>query len=146
MEDLHAECAALRERLREAESRFSGASNASPTSSPPPPASAGAEAPSDRNCSAAFDQAIGDATQAALRLMESAIAERIRAVSMEKDLQREIRHRRCAEEALREAEHRCNRILDTIGDVRWISTEDWETILDIDPKDRSPRRPTEMSD
>ncbi|EGV32881.1 hypothetical protein ThidrDRAFT_1001 [Thiorhodococcus drewsii AZ1] len=133
LEDAHPECATLRERLREAKDRLSDSLPASPsypfTPEPTPP---------DHSAPPPLDQAIGAAASAAMRLMETALAEHIRAVSMEKELQREIDHRLRVEKALMESEQRCRRILDTIGEVRWISTTDWETILDIDPKDRPP--------
>jgi len=134
LEDPRTEYATLRERLREAETRLSG----SPHPTSPSHPSESKPAPPDHGAPLPLDQAIGAAASAAMRLMETALAERIRAVSMAKELQREIDHRLRVEKALRESEQRCRRILDSIGEVRWISTADWETILDIDPKDRPP--------
>ncbi|MFD2113100.1 hypothetical protein [Thiorhodococcus fuscus] len=134
LEDPHTECATLREKLREAKTRLS----ASPLPINPSRPSALESTLPDQDAPPPLDQAIGDATSAAMSLMEAALAERVRAISMEKKLQREIDHRLRVEKALIESEQRCRRILDSIGEVRWISTADWKTILDIDPKDQPP--------
>lgn len=80
----------------------------------------------------ALNEGLMQAGLAAACLMETAITDRQRAAAADRALQTEIHNRLKAEAALRESEQRYRKILDAIGDVRWVSADDWETTLCIE--------------
>ncbi|NEV63405.1 PAS domain-containing protein [Thiorhodococcus minor] len=89
---------------------------------------------------ATADQSIEHARSHALTLLRSALDAHARADAIQDELQREIRERERAQAALEEAERRHERIMETIGSTRWLSTADWETLLFLDGTQPTSRR------
>ena len=99
---------------------------------------------------ASMDQslALSRARLAALNLMEGAISARARAEDISHELQQEIDNRRQTEATLVDTERRYRRVVEAIGDVYWLSTADWQTILYFDPSEspiKTGQRPSRSS-
>jgi PAS domain-containing protein len=148
LERLRTECAVLRERLQEAEQTLA-AFRRGDMSIIEPEHAGSSDTPQhtgEQSCLrlsetpelSTMDQALSlsRARLAALNLMEGAIAARTRSEDIARELQREIDSRLQAEAALVDSERRYRRIVEAIGDVYWLSTADWQTILYFDPSER----------
>lgn len=122
IEDLRAECAALRSRLSEAEDRLARVHDRGREDPVDPTADIGRllrQSPGHgtRHQPDGVDRALAQAREAASALMESARTAHAKAEVMKQRLQVEIRHRQAAEDALAATERRYRRLQERLGRV-----------------------------